>query len=215
LVSVQIYKQRIDGETPGAFGEVSSATWQGRNVAVKRLKAIALDMNENSVAEFQQEIEVNMSLRHKNIVYFFGLREARKFVFLFLSLRILETGGGVDHGVPFLVTELMVHGSLKQALHDDLTTPLSWRQRLGFLVDGMSGLGSCGRTFFFVCEVNNYLRVGFFIFYIDFLHSRHRIHRDIKSGNMLLGENWVLKLADFGTARICSQVAFLAPPHVE
>ena len=63
---------RIDGKTPGAFGEVSSAVWQGRNVAVKRLKAIAMDLNENSDAEFQHEIEVNMSLRHKNIVYFFG-----------------------------------------------------------------------------------------------------------------------------------------------
>ncbi len=41
-------------------------------MAVKRLKEIARDIDENSVLEFQREIEVNMSLRHKNIVYFFG-----------------------------------------------------------------------------------------------------------------------------------------------
>jgi hypothetical protein len=88
----QVYRKRIDGETPGAFGEVSAATWQGRNVAVKRLRAIALDMNENSVAEFQREIEVNMSLRHKNIVYFFGLCSFEYLGWLMIVWKIRRRG---------------------------------------------------------------------------------------------------------------------------
>ncbi len=43
----------------------------------------------------------------------------------------------------------------------------------------------------------------------EFLHSRSRIHRDIKSGNMLLDSDWVLKLADFGTARIITTVGLV------
>lgn len=37
-----------------------------------------------------------------------------------------------------------------------------------------------------------------------FLHSRRppRIHRDLKSGNLLVSERWVVKIADFGSARL-------------
>jgi serine/threonine protein kinase len=37
---------------------------------------------------------------------------------------------------------------------------------------------------------------------IQFLHSATLIHRDIKSSNLLLDENWNCKLADFGMARL-------------
>ncbi len=36
---------------------------------------------------------------------------------------------------------------------------------------------------------------------IDYCHTRNVIHRDIKPENLLIGDNGVLKLCDFGFAR--------------
>mgnify|MGYP001212993387 CR=1 FL=1 len=149
--------RRIDGDSPGAFGEVWEAEWQDRYVAVKRLRATMVEMDAGAADEFNKEIELNRTLLHKNIVFFFG-------------------GGMTPENIPFLVTELMVRGSLKGVLHDQPQLVLPWPRRLAFLRDAAQGL--------------------------HFLHSRNRIHRDIKSGNMLLTENWTLKISDFGTARL-------------
>ncbi|XP_023753180.1 receptor-like protein kinase FERONIA [Lactuca sativa] len=79
-----------------------------------------------------------------------------------------------------LVYEYAIHGSLDTHLHNP-SAGLSWPQLLNICIDVASAL--------------------------DYLHNhvaeKHRIiHRDIKSANILLDDNWNAKLADFGLATI-------------
>ena len=66
------FVKRIDAESPGAFGEVWLARWQDRDVAVKRLHNHIRELDDTSVREFNEEVKVMRSLRHKNIVLFYG-----------------------------------------------------------------------------------------------------------------------------------------------
>ncbi|XP_044496592.1 LRR receptor-like serine/threonine-protein kinase IOS1 [Mangifera indica] len=88
-----------------------------------------------------------------------------------------------------LIYEYMANGNLKQRLSDRNATILSWVERLRISVDAAQGL--------------------------EYLHRDCKppiIHRDIKSTNILLNENFEAKLADFGLSRIfpieeCSHVS--------
>ncbi|KAJ9554629.1 hypothetical protein OSB04_018674 [Centaurea solstitialis] len=84
-----------------------------------------------------------------------------------------------------LVYEYLSNGSLedhlhKRRAHDGNFSPLTWVQRLRICIDAARGL--------------------------DYLHTgtgvRCRVlHRDVKSSNILLDENWAGKIADFGLSR--------------
>ena len=92
---------------------------------------------------------------------------------------VLFLGGGRFHddGCPFLVVEYMSRGSLTTILADrDIKLEGSLKMR--FAVDAAKGM--------------------------RFLHSQRppRIHRDLKSANLLVSTKWVVKVADFGAARL-------------
>ncbi|RDX65725.1 putative receptor-like protein kinase, partial [Mucuna pruriens] len=78
----------------------------------------------------------------------------------------------------FLLYEYMGNGSLKDHLHCPGKTPLSWRTRIQIVIDVANALE-----------------------YLHFYCDPPLCHRDIKSSNTLLDENFVAKIADFGLAQ--------------
>ncbi|XP_015871518.2 probable receptor-like protein kinase At1g49730 isoform X2 [Ziziphus jujuba] len=77
----------------------------------------------------------------------------------------------------FLMYEYMANGSLKDHLHIPNRSPLSWRRRIQIAIDVANALE-----------------------YLHFYCDPPLCHRDIKASNILLDENFVAKVADFGLA---------------
>ncbi|GJZ69550.1 kinase-like domain, phloem protein 2-like protein [Tanacetum coccineum] len=87
---------------------------------------------------------------------------------------------GRDHMI--LVYELASKGSLEDYMgNSDKMTNLTWMQRLKICLDIARGL--------------NYIHTN------TDQDKQKIIHRDIKSANILLGDNWEAKIADFGLSK--------------
>ncbi|XP_071704140.1 receptor-like protein kinase HERK 1 [Rutidosis leptorrhynchoides] len=93
---------------------------------------------------------------------------------------IVSLLGFCDQGdEKILIYEYAEHGSLDTYLRGPCT--FSWKQRINICIDAACGLDHLHN------HVSKYHRV---------------IHRDIKSGNILLGHNWKAMIADLGLSRI-------------
>ncbi|EGD79436.1 TKL protein kinase [Salpingoeca rosetta] len=81
--------------------------------------------------------------------------------------------GTTPTGLPFLVLEFVPFGSMRDLLRSDLADVLRKHLRLAF--DVASGMA--------------------------FIHSLDQLHRDLKSGNVLVSNRLRAKISDFGTIR--------------
>ncbi|EGD77261.1 TKL/ARK protein kinase, partial [Salpingoeca rosetta] len=212
-----VLMEALDKDCPGATGDVWKGQYKNQVVAVKRLKAALVEMDESMIDMFEREVRVMRGLRHKNIVLFYGAGMFEQQPFLVMeycprgslhsvlaaaaaAAAAVGEGGGAGRGIDGRTGSLdrgwnviasasgdgHVHGGDNSSNDSSgnggngssSQDRLSWRQRYQFLIDTAEGMA--------------------------YLHSLRppRIHRDLKSMNVLVAEDWTCLIADFGTATL-------------
>ncbi|KAL6072733.1 TKL/DRK protein kinase, variant 1 [Balamuthia mandrillaris] len=177
----------------GAMGEVYKAMWQGTIVAVKKFKVGRVEMPAVK-KDLLQESQLLGELRHPNIILLLGVC--------------------VEDDNLCIVTEYMKRGSLFDLLYRERRE----KQRDGEgtkegeqeAEDGKGQKGEMERqSQLFLCnppfspelllKILRDVARG-----MTFLHGFEPpiVHRDLKSQNLLIDENWNTKVADFGMSRV-------------
>ena len=133
---------------------------------------------------FKRETEISIKLDHPNLVKFYGYFEDKekidKFRFVYKDDKKRKVTETEDKEIYCLVLEFAENGSLKDYFKnykeknrtEKSFTPLPQEIITKFLKQSLDAL--------------------------KYLHANNIIHRDISLDNILLGENYTIKISDFG-----------------
>ena len=138
----------------GGMGEVYKArdSRLDRDVAVKVLPE-NLSGDSSLLSRFEREAKLLATLSHPNILTVFDV--------------------GTDHGISYVVMELLEGISLQQRITE---STVDWEKAIQIAISIAQGLSAA--------------------------HSKGIIHRDLKPENIFITTNSVVKILDFGLARI-------------
>ncbi|KAK8597564.1 hypothetical protein V6N13_094967 [Hibiscus sabdariffa] len=197
----------------GSYGEVYRADWNGTEVAVK--KFLDQDFSGDALVQFKCEVEIMLRLRHPNVVLFMGAvtrspnfsilteflprpmnpeNDLNSCTLYSVSIEMLSIFCPyvmfLIHLQPCMVLgactlcfavyendESFPGGSLYKLLHRS-NPQLDERRRMRMALDVAKGM--------------------------NYLHTSNPtiVHRDLKTPNLLVDKNWVVKVCDFGLSRM-------------
>ncbi|XP_034445706.1 protein-tyrosine kinase 6b [Hippoglossus hippoglossus] len=145
----------------GYFADVYRGRWKNHiNVAIKIIKSDS-ELNHR---EFQREVQILKSLRHRHLISLFAVCTASS--------------------PYYIITELMEKGSLLTFLRG----PEGALQDAAALID-MGAQVADG---------------------MSYLEEQNSIHRDLAARNVLVGGDYICKVADFGLARVIKEPFYIS-----
>ncbi|XP_041655762.1 protein-tyrosine kinase 6b [Cheilinus undulatus] len=144
----------------GYFSDVYRGRW--KNVIQVAIKILKSDSELNH-REFQREVQILKSLRHRHLISLFAVCTSEK--------------------PYYIITELMEKGSL-----------------LNFL------RGPEGRSLDIAALIDMAAQVADGMSYLE---EQNSIHRDLAARNVLVGEDYICKVADFGLARVIKEPFYI------
>src|SRR5688572_9272148 len=170
----------------GSMAEVYRArdTKLGRDVAIKILPHAFTDDPEY-LARFDREARVLAALNHPNIAAIYGIEEAP--LSLSVGLNPAPAGAATQEPVTALVLEL-VQGETLAGRISSAHGPLRVQEALDFAQQIAAALEAA--------------------------HEKGIVHRDLKPANIMITPDGVVKVLDFGLARITSNAGTGRSSHV-